>query len=245
MKVLLIGDYCTDVYIYGRVSRISPEAPVPIFDEISREQKPGMAGNVLENMRSLGVVVDHRFPSLSDTIKTRFVDEASGQHFLRVDSNDYCEEYFEDRVDESLYDAVIVSDYNKGYITYSLLSKLQEDCTRIPVFIDTKKTNLSIIQNNNFFVKVNEPEYHSLKSHPSNMIITRGGNDVLYNNIKYSVPRIPVLDVTGAGDTFISALTYKYVNTRSIDESIQFAIRAASVSVTKRGVYAPSLDEIG
>jgi D-beta-D-heptose 7-phosphate kinase/D-beta-D-heptose 1-phosphate adenosyltransferase len=47
-KILLIGDDCVDVYQFGTVDRISPEAPVPVFECTHEERKPGMAGNVLK-----------------------------------------------------------------------------------------------------------------------------------------------------------------------------------------------------
>ena len=49
-KVLIIGDDCTDIYQYGYVDRISPEAPVPILNVVEEVVKPGMAGNVRENL---------------------------------------------------------------------------------------------------------------------------------------------------------------------------------------------------
>jgi len=53
-KILLIGDNCLDVYRYGSVDRISPEAPVPVFKFSHEETKPGMAGNVARNLEALG-----------------------------------------------------------------------------------------------------------------------------------------------------------------------------------------------
>ncbi|MFN3603561.1 MAG: D-glycero-beta-D-manno-heptose-7-phosphate kinase [Leptonema sp. (in: bacteria)] len=57
IKILVIGDFMLDEYIYGVVERISPEAPVPIIEEVRRNHIPGGAGNVLCNLRSLGVQV--------------------------------------------------------------------------------------------------------------------------------------------------------------------------------------------
>ena len=53
-KVLVLGDLMLDRYVWGRVERISPEAPVPVV-EIERETYAlGGAGNVAANLRSLG-----------------------------------------------------------------------------------------------------------------------------------------------------------------------------------------------
>ena len=54
LKVLIIGDLMIDSYTWGRVSRISPEAPVPVVNVIRRESRLGGAGNVVLNIASLG-----------------------------------------------------------------------------------------------------------------------------------------------------------------------------------------------
>ncbi len=53
-KVLIVGDIMLDRYLYGNVSRISPEAPVPILEKVKMENKPGGAANVALNIKSLG-----------------------------------------------------------------------------------------------------------------------------------------------------------------------------------------------
>ena len=52
--VLVIGDVMLDEYIWGKVSRISPEAPVPVVEVVSESQRLGGAANVLHNLHSLG-----------------------------------------------------------------------------------------------------------------------------------------------------------------------------------------------
>lgn len=54
LRVLVIGDMMLDQYLMGRVSRISPEAPVPVVDVQSEKFFPGGASNVARNLRSLG-----------------------------------------------------------------------------------------------------------------------------------------------------------------------------------------------
>jgi rfaE bifunctional protein kinase chain/domain len=53
-KVLVLGDVMVDAYFYGSVSRISPEAPVPIVNLNRKEQRLGGAANVALNLKSLG-----------------------------------------------------------------------------------------------------------------------------------------------------------------------------------------------
>ncbi len=57
LKVLVIGDLMLDRYHFGRVTRISPEAPVPVVDVERTENRPGGAANVALNIRSLGAAV--------------------------------------------------------------------------------------------------------------------------------------------------------------------------------------------
>ena len=54
LKVLIIGDVMIDSYLWGRVERISPEAPVPIVAVNKRENRPGGAANVAINVQALG-----------------------------------------------------------------------------------------------------------------------------------------------------------------------------------------------
>ena len=54
VKVLVIGDIILDHYIYGKVERISPEAPVPVVNMEKEEYRLGGAGNVINNIFSLG-----------------------------------------------------------------------------------------------------------------------------------------------------------------------------------------------
>ena len=66
-RILLVGDVCLDIYWFGVVDRISPEAPVPVFQYKYTEQHAGMAGNVSLNLETLGcevVPVLPRCPSI-------------------------------------------------------------------------------------------------------------------------------------------------------------------------------------
>ena len=58
MKFLVIGDSCIDVFRYGKVNRLAPEAPVPIIIPEKETTNPGMAGNVVKNIEALGHQVD-------------------------------------------------------------------------------------------------------------------------------------------------------------------------------------------
>jgi D-glycero-beta-D-manno-heptose-7-phosphate kinase len=110
-KVLIIGDVMIDTYLWGRVDRISPEAPVPVLSNIHVEKRLGGAANVALNIKAMGAVPilcsvigdDHRgkeflelmnVQNLTDvgliidpkrvtTMKTRVI--SGNQHLLRLD----------------------------------------------------------------------------------------------------------------------------------------------------------------
>ena len=54
VRVLVVGDLMLDRFIWGRVERISPEAPVPVVHVSRDDARPGGAGNVVSNIRALG-----------------------------------------------------------------------------------------------------------------------------------------------------------------------------------------------
>jgi D-beta-D-heptose 7-phosphate kinase/D-beta-D-heptose 1-phosphate adenosyltransferase len=54
VRVLVVGDFMLDQFVWGRVERISPEAPVPVVHVTAEERRPGGAGNVVSNIAALG-----------------------------------------------------------------------------------------------------------------------------------------------------------------------------------------------
>lgn len=238
-KVLLIGDDCQDVYQYGHVDRISPEAPVPVFLVGERIVKPGMAGNVRENLINLGCVVEYFFAHTS--IKTRFIDKHSGQQMIRIDDDSISQPLTELNSPKDEFDAIVISDYNKGTVSYELVETLREKYM-CPIFVDTKKTDLKRFDG--CIVKINAREYIESKTYCKDLIVTYGAQGAVYKDKNYPARKIDVVDVTGAGDTFLAALTYKYLNTKDFDKSIAFAIQASEITVTHMGVYAPTLEEL-
>ena len=75
LKVLIIGDVMVDSYLWGKVDRISPEAPVPIVHVQQREKRLGGASNVAVNVQAMGAT-----PLLCSVIGT----DADGQDLLNL-----------------------------------------------------------------------------------------------------------------------------------------------------------------
>lgn len=241
-KILLIGDDCLDVYQFGSVERISPEAPVPVFRYGQKVEVGGMARNVKHNLEELGCMVVYLCGETS--VKTRLIDQRSKQHILRVDQDHISQALkFEDIPYEiKNADAVVISDYNKGYVNYELIEKII--ATGVPTFIDTKKTDLERLQG--AWVKINSLEYNLIKSECTGLIVTCGedGAWIPHHDLKLPAPKVEVSDVCGAGDTFLSALTYKWCETKDIKQAVEFATKAGAVTVQHLGNYAPALEEI-
>jgi D-beta-D-heptose 7-phosphate kinase/D-beta-D-heptose 1-phosphate adenosyltransferase len=114
-RILVAGDLILDRFIYGTVSRVSPEAPIPVVDVTGEKGMPGGAGNVCANVATLGgrcraasvlgddahgsellqafgtLGVDcgavHRLPGSQTTVKTRVIAER--QQVVRVDRERY------------------------------------------------------------------------------------------------------------------------------------------------------------
>jgi D-beta-D-heptose 7-phosphate kinase/D-beta-D-heptose 1-phosphate adenosyltransferase len=239
-KILLIGDNCKDIYQYGTIDRLSPEAPVPVFVPTYTETRDGMAGNVFNNLEALGCYVNYLHGETST--KTRIIDARSKQQIVRID-NDIQSEPIQFETDiPDIYDAVVVSDYNKGTVSYEVIEELI--ALSIPIFIDTKKTDLDRMQG--AWVKINDLEYSKITSECSGLIVTHGasGASVVHHDITCPAPSVEVADVTGAGDTFLAALVYQYLNTLDIKQAVDFAIKASAVTVQHFGCYAPTMEEI-
>ena len=246
LNILLVGDDCIDIYQYGTVNRISPEAPVPVFSPSYSEERPGMAGNVHENLLALDCNVAYFYGSKSK--KTRIVDSKSKQHLLRIDKDDTWKSpmIFSSAISNKKYDAIVVSDYDKGSLSYESIENLIEIAKKqnCPIFIDTKKRDIQRFKG--AFIKINELERNLVTSlcDTHELIVTMGHKGVNYNGKVFSAKEVGVIDVCGAGDTFLSALCYSYLKTKNIETAIEFAIRASAITVKHVGVYAPTLKEI-
>lgn len=241
-KILLIGDTCLDEYYYGTCDRLNPEAPVPILKITNFQITLGMAANVKKNLESFNCDVDFKSGG-KKSIKRRYIDERSKQHIVRVDEDKVSPPFKPNfkSLELSQYNAIVISDYNKGYVTYDNVKDLRKNYTG-PIFIDSKKQDIKNF--NGCFIKINEYE-NSLKiSDSDELIVTLGKKGALYKNKIYPTDNVEVIDVCGAGDTFLAALTYFYLLTLNIEDAIMFANKCASITVQHRGVYALSKKDV-
>ena len=239
-KILVIGDSCNDVFVYGKSIRLSPDAPVPVFNPTEQIENGGMGLNVKANIISLGVecdIIDQK----EKIKKTRYVDKKTNHTFLRVDTGEdsilrvTCNQLEQIKN----YSAIIISDYNKGFLHEEDIKYI---CDNHPlVFLDTKK-HIGTFCKNATFIKINEVEYNesclelSKDYYKNNLIVTLGSSGCKFTEKIYPVGSVQVKDMSGAGDTFIAGLVVNYLKTFNIEEAIKFANVCATSVVQRRGV---------
>ena len=167
-KIVVIGDCFIDKFIFGNSQRLSPEAPVPVFETLETELRLGGASNVAHNIRSLGgdctivgkggndlteLLTNYNkliFPSKTN-YKIRYMVEDN--QILRVDDEKHTS--LSDREIEEIMklkmDIVIICDYDKGMINKKLMNELKKK--NITIIVDPKK--ISKFYSDVFLIKPN------------------------------------------------------------------------------------------
>lgn len=237
LKVLLIGDTCIDRYVYGTCSRLSPEGPVPVLEQTRIEETRGMAWNVRDNLMSFGIDV-YIMTNEEMPIKTRFVDEKSNHQIMRLDEKDEVKPFEWDMPGKD-FDAMVISDYNKGFLSEEKIFELC-DWFKKPVFIDSKKTNLP----RQCFIKLNDYEAKKLEGEYPFLITTKGSEGATFKSRLYPGTKVSVFDVAGAGDTFLSALVYFYLSIGVMETAIPYANKAAAMAVSHSGTYVLNQSDV-
>ena len=244
MKVLVVGDACEDVYVYGTCSRLAPEAPVPVFVKKHSKSTGGMALNVYNNIKSLGVDCEI-IHNKAEIQKTRYVDDSSNHLFIRIDSD----ESLVDRIEKKYlrkkflleYDAIVISDYDKGFLTKEDIEKI---CYYHPLtFMDTKK-KLGRWSEDCKWIKINSVEYENTKQlisdrmyiYDERLVVTMGSDGCRYKDKTYPVNKVEIKDLSGAGDTFLAGFATKYLKTNDVDQALKFANKCATIVVQQKGV---------
>jgi rfaE bifunctional protein kinase chain/domain len=303
-NILVVGDVILDEYIWSTVSRISPEAPVPVCHVSEHTYQLGGAGNVAHNLRSLGCQVSllgamgtdinatHLFGVLKNAgihltwmiqkdhwvtiTKARVM--AKHHQLCRIDHEQKITDFldfFQDIKGQLLadfhqYDAVILSDYNKGVLGQTVTSSIIEfaQTHAIPVMVDPKGKDAKkyagatmITPNMSEFIAMSSQDIFltdaDIQSFATHLIKTHGFQTVILTRsekgisvitpetmVNYPTKAKAVLDVTGAGDTVIAALGYGLANGWPIDHMIHVANGAASVVIAKVGTSTATLTEI-
>jgi D-beta-D-heptose 7-phosphate kinase/D-beta-D-heptose 1-phosphate adenosyltransferase len=303
-NILVIGDIIIDHFIYGSVTRISPEAPVPVVNVRREDLLLGGSANVLHNIHALGgkgaicgvigrdVMGAQLLTLLEDinspisgvmhcddrptTKKTRVI--AQSQQVVRFDREvtgplpaeviaRICA-----FLDENIgsFQAVVVSDYNKGVICQAIVEHLRTLRRRhpIPMVVDPKPGHSEFFKGATLITPNNlEAEQMSgiriidsdsllaaavtLKRELASeaVLITRGeaGMALLSGDEPlFTIPTVAkeVYDVTGAGDTVIATLALGLAVGLSHAEAAAMANYAAGIVVGKVGTATASPEEL-
>ena len=248
MKVLVIGEFCVDKFVYGQIKRLCPEAPVPVFNPIRTVTNPGMAGNVVENIKSLmkddvELVFWHQSENIT---KERLVDDKSNQMIVRIDDGEltavsdigYLSPERKAVIQES--DLVIVSDYDKGFLSNAALMEIAS-YAKLSI-LDTKRRLSKTIADMFTFVKLNESESQNNPdiANLDNVIVTLGSRGARIGKKEFpqDSPK-ETIDVSGAGDTFVAAFGVIYALYQDLGRAIRYANTMSGIVVGKRGVATP------
>lgn len=267
--IIVIGDNAIDETVVVQTRRLCPEAPVPVVVPLYTVHRSGMAGNVYDNLRSMSnrPAKDFLFfTSPTANKKLRYVDEATGYIMLRVDSDirDASRERFDisrtnliSLINRKQVETIVISDYGKGFLDESAISQIlsQAEARGIPVFLDTKFI-LGDWSSKVFCAKINAKEYEQNCKHVvspetkcKNLVVTcaeKGArlyesNGTMGSDIPTS--KVNVADVCGAGDVMLAALALSYPK-YPLYTAVSMALRVASFSVTQRGTYTVTRDDI-
>lgn len=299
-KIAVIGDIMIDEYIIGKIERISPEAPVPILEIEKEKYVLGGAGNVANNIKSLGgepilfgvvgddqgaekilnllqqkeienfMIKDKERPT---TTKTRLI--ALNQQVVRIDREKRhpirgeIEINLLTKIEENIdkIDLFLLSDYAKGVLTPSFTKKVIDfaKAKGKKILTDPKGKDFTKYKGVNY-ITPNEKEAKIATDMEENfdiiscaqklleiiegegIIITRGEKGMLlYQKASYYyIPalKVEVRDVTGAGDTVISALSLALSCGANSLEAALISNFAASVVVRKLGTSTVTPEEI-
>ena len=306
INILVVGDFMLDSFVMGSSNRISPEAPVPVVLEKEKNTVLGGAGNVVNNLYSLGclsgkgnifpcgvlgndnagkiilkmlsevssisgMIVD---PSHISTKKERiFIDEEQVLRLdkeIKIDKNKYTEaiDKYCTSVIENI-DIIIISDYNKGIVTDSMV-KLLIDRARvnnIKVIIDPKKLDFSNYKNAHIItpnlseleraasIKIKDDSQLEsvckalIKEHNFEFILatkSEKGMSLIGNDSVFHIDPIFVEnpDVSGAGDTVVATLASCLALGMDVNEAAKIANMSASIVVAKSGTATIFLNEL-
>lgn len=255
--IAVIGDFILDEYVYGEMSKISSESPIPIFQELYSEFRDGGSGNVAANLRAFGEEVKHFHDFRHKPVKRRYV--CNNHIVFRAD----IEEYLPNgniNFDLLGVEYCIISDYGKGFI--HLAQDIVKKCKDAGCFVivDPKK-ELSNYAGADI-VKLNKKEFVEYTGHENlksaneirkqhnfgALVITLSEKGIYLSSNEFEgyIPceNHQVADVTGAGDVFIAAMTHFLNVGNSLFDACQKANILAAISVTKFGTYVLTEEDI-
>jgi len=237
-RFLVLGETCKDIFVYCKAVRLAPDLPVPVLEISTITENPGMAMNVQRNILQLREQCDLTTNfDWQQITKTRYIHEESNHMFIRIDTPHEIKQFDLESLDFS-YDAIVISDYNKGFLTEADIALISQNHNR--VYLDTKKV-LGSWAEDCYFIKVNDYEYrrsmHNIsKSLDRKIIRTLGKDGCSFQDKNFKTSEVKVRDPSGAGDAFFAAFVVSFEKSHDVFQSLEFANACASRVVTERGV---------
>jgi rfaE bifunctional protein kinase chain/domain len=266
--ILVIGDAMIDRYWWGSVTRISPEAPVPIVAIDKEEDRLGAAANVAKNIQAMGGTVLTIFSESfynDPVVKLRVV--SSGRQVVRLDFDKPQKPIDEDAYAKALKDCevVVISDYGKGALkNISRLSAMARE-SGATVLVDPKGyryekyRGAALVKPNLEEMKVLVGGWESEEELEHKVNVMRNNAEIgavllttsehgmtLFNGKTFHVTAMtkdPV-DVSGAGEAAISAFAVAVADGIDFEEAACFANQAAGIAVQRFGTVVVTRSEV-
>lgn len=157
--------------------------------------------------------------------------------FFRLDSDETMKPFNIEKMNYD-YDHIVISDYGKGFLAEEDIIKIS--LNHKSVFLDSKR-RLGPWAKNVKFIKINNFEYDRSKDFINDelkekIIQTSGADGCYYKGKNFPVNQQDVIDVSGAGDSFLAGLVVEYSKSQNIEKAIIFANECASRVVSQKGV---------
>lgn len=265
--IIIVGDICEDVYLFSSSKKENPEHKSDVYVVDKRIVKPGMASNVYLNTLAMNTFASITHNSVEPHIqKTRLFYK--DEYISRIDNDHYERKHTDEDLvcliqqDMNNFDTMIVCDYGKGFWNKERLALLEG--AQCPIFIDPYPTTpledypmctaiTPNLKEGIALTGLSDPSDICKKIYTSvaceYVILKLGEQGVMVMAKGYGQPKlfptekVNVIDVCGAGDTFIAALATAYLNGREMESAIKIANEAAAITVQHQGVYVISSEE--
>ena len=278
IKIAVFGDAILDLFSYYTSPRQSPEASVPIIIKQKEEYFAGGAALLATKLNELGIRVDFYSQIGSDknskilkskvkdlnvfdyskskyqtTLKERII--VDDNYYLRKDDEMFQKPFRKSIIETfkkkaSSYDAVIFSDYAKGFLSKNLFSDILEISLKkdLITFLDPNVKNKFDFNKIDYFKpnlkesiefskkkKIPDILRYLSKTYSTTPVITLGevgsvsieNNKIIYSK-KYNSK---IVDTSGSGDIFFAYFVYSILNNNSLLRSLNYSSKEASKHV--------------
>lgn len=264
--ILVCGDAMTDRYVWGDVTRLSPDAPVPVVKVTREEDREGATLNVANNIRAMGVRCEVLHSDSQRIVKLRLMGR--NHHVARVDYD-----FPQSAIDQGLYRKrleesrlVVFCDYGKGSLSEVEKLITMAISNGVPVMVDPKGHDFKRYRGADL-IKPNADEmrdwvggWSSEKelcdkarrlmkdSGIQNILLTRGAEGMVLispdGEFYHESLAEEVVCVSGAGESAISAMAVAVHEGHSLRKGMIHASRAAAAAVSRFGTTVVTRAEV-